>query len=46
MNEVLWEKLLDQIQTDLTDSDHRDLYDLLCSLPDDALNNYLAEDES
>jgi hypothetical protein len=46
MNEELWAKLFDQIQTDLSDSDCTALYELLCLLPDDALNNYVAENES
>ncbi len=43
MNEELWEKVFDQIQTDVSDSDCAALYELLCLLPDDALNNYVAE---
>lgn len=45
MNEELWEKLFDQIHTDLSGSDCAALYELLCLLPDDALNNYLAQGE-
>ncbi len=46
MNEKLWEKLLDQIHTDLNvTGDYTALYELLCLLPDNALNSYLAEDE-
>ena len=46
MNEELWSKLFDQIQTDLSDGDCTALYELLCLLPEDALNNYLTEIES
>jgi hypothetical protein len=45
MNEELWAKLFDQIQTDLAENDHTAIYELLCLLPDDALNNYVAEVE-
>ena len=46
MNGELWAKLFDQIQTDLSDGDYAALYELLCLLPDDALNNYVAERNS
>lgn len=46
MNEELWAKLIDQIQTDLSDSDCTALYELLCFVPDDALEKYLPENES
>ena len=46
MKEEVWETLITQITTDLTESDHTAIYELLSMLPDDALEKYLPENES
>ena len=46
MKEEVWEKLITQISTDIAESDHTAIYELLDMLPDDALEKYLSEDES
>ena len=45
MNEELWAKLFDQIQTDLSDNDFTALHELLCSLPDNVLSNYVEDNK-
>jgi hypothetical protein len=44
MNELIWDKLIAQIVSDIETSDCSALYDLLSLLPDGVVESYLRED--